>query len=708
MRTIEDVDRDRSVATKIERIQRGGAPRVLDLFAGCGGFSLGFQRAGCEIVGGVELDGHAARSHALNFHGHLAESDPDLFERHATGQDITKLDASAFIRSLGHAVAVEAVDLLVGGPPCPAFTRVGRAKLREIHDHPEAFRHDPRSQLFLPYLRFVRALSPVAVIMENVPDVMNYAGHNLGEEVSDVLDEMGYSAAYTLLNAANYGVPEMRERFFLVGVHRTIGLDPRDLFPAPTRDVVFPPGYKGSRDVAMKTLGKPLEPSSRPSRWVDTPTPSPGSPGPVTTLDAIGDLPAIFGHLLGTISKGRRELGDAGAVEYPADAAERASTYVVRHAWNWPGFESGPRADRLRAHVIRTLSNRDYRLFRAMGEGWQFPEAYRLGNRLFVQQVAALHALGEVLPEESSDGTSLALAVREAALTIREMLSASHPSRSDHWTALRAGWSGLEPLVLRVLGHKAALHAALMELREAASEFPEGLEVRLDLRDRWRDVGELMEGIAGGTAVAIDADALRKELLRYRSVRHVYEKASAAFDLPPSPGTVCDADDSPSVAVLKKQLKDLPPTGPRALYWLVVRFSQLIGDGQMLKMQFVPPYDPTKFPNKWRKMERGEPARTLMAHLGKDSYSHIHYDADQARTLSVREAARLQSFPDGFRFSGAMNPGFRQIGNAVPPLLSYALAGSIVPALRATRVAEGPPVGSDSRPPRQKGPSDVV
>ncbi len=92
-----------------------------------------------------------------------------------------------------------------------------------------------------------------------------------------------------------------------------------------------------------------------------------------------------------------------------------------------------------------------------------------------------------------------------------------------------------------------------------------------------------------------------------------------------------------------------------------------------LLKETVPPYDPGKFPNKWRKMERDRPARTLMAHLGKDSYSHIHYDSDQARTISVREAARLQSFPDGFVFAGTMNPAFRQIGNAVP-LMAFALA----------------------------------
>jgi DNA (cytosine-5)-methyltransferase 1 len=102
---------------------------------------------------------------------------------------------------------------------------------------------------------------------------------------------------------------------------------------------------------------------------------------------------------------------------------------------------------------------------------------------------------------------------------------------------------------------------------------------------------------------------------------------------------------------------------------------------ERLRAAIVPPYDVGKFPNKWRKMWADKPARTLMAHLGKDSYSHIHYDSAQARTISVREAARLQSFPDGFIFCGTMNPAFRQIGNAVPPLLARALARAMMTVL---------------------------
>jgi DNA (cytosine-5)-methyltransferase 1 len=100
-----------------------------------------------------------------------------------------------------------------------------------------------------------------------------------------------------------------------------------------------------------------------------------------------------------------------------------------------------------------------------------------------------------------------------------------------------------------------------------------------------------------------------------------------------------------------------------------------------LKSEYVPPYDPGKFPNKWRKIEPDLPSRTLTAHIGKDTYSHIHYDSMQGRVISVREAARLQSFPDGFKFSGAMNAAFRQIGNAVPPLLAFAVAKKILETL---------------------------
>jgi len=91
----------------------------------------------------------------------------------------------------------------------------------------------------------------------------------------------------------------------------------------------------------------------------------------------------------------------------------------------------------------------------------------------------------------------------------------------------------------------------------------------------------------------------------------------------------------------------------------------------------VPPYKEGRYPNKFRKLWPNQPSRTLPAHIGKDSYSHIHFDSEQARGISLREAARIQSFPDVFKLAGGMNSQLTQIGNAVPPLLAYAVAKSL-------------------------------
>jgi DNA (cytosine-5)-methyltransferase 1 len=100
-----------------------------------------------------------------------------------------------------------------------------------------------------------------------------------------------------------------------------------------------------------------------------------------------------------------------------------------------------------------------------------------------------------------------------------------------------------------------------------------------------------------------------------------------------------------------------------------------------LRRAIVPPYPDDVFVDKWRKLVPEQPSWTVPAHLAKDSYSHIHYDGEQGRSISVREAARLQSFPDAFRFSGNMGDCFRQIGNAVPPLLAWAIAGAVLGVL---------------------------
>jgi DNA (cytosine-5)-methyltransferase 1 len=478
----------RLIRHKIQRLRAGAKPRVLDLFSGCGGISLGFQAAGYEIAAAVEFDADAARSHGLNFHGGE--------DRHSTARDIIATSPEDLTKALGLGPASSAFDVIVGGPPCQAFARVGRSKLREIAEHPEAFRHDPRARLYIEYLSYVEACAPLAVVIENVPDMLNHGGHNLAAEIGEILSGKGYVVRYTLLNAAFYGVPQMRERMILIAIREEIADDVE--LPAPTHWVDLPSGYRGSRAVALKlaTGDNLLTPTSGGSAYKSAPEAAKTLPPAVTTEQAISDLPEILARELlaaGDLRRGTRRL-DA---TLPYGGHNRQNDYVKKMR-SWKGFEG---AGHVRDHVIRYLP-RDYRIFAALKPGDQYPEAHRLALELFEVELQRLATQSARPAEDSED-----------------------------WKALKA--------------------------------------------------------------------------------------------------------------------------------------------------KFVPPYDAGKFPNKWRKMEASAPARTLLAHLGKDGYSHIHYDSCQARPISVREAARLQSFPDGFRFAGTMNPAFRQIGNAVPPLLAQAVATTL-------------------------------
>ena len=478
-----------TVRQKIERLRKGGQPRVLDLFAGCGGLSLGFQAAGFDIVAAIENDPAAARSHGTNFH--------DGKEEHCRARDVLT-PPETFRNSLNLEPVTDAFDAIVGGPPCQAFARVGRPKLREIEDHPQAFLHDPRARLFLEWLRYVDACRPLAVLMENVPDVLNHGGMNVAEETCEVLGNKGYICAYTLLNASLYGVPQMRERMFLIGYRREIANSV--LFPKPTHWTELPPGYGGSRAVALKVL-RQHAPFGGAHRYVSPPEPEDGLPPAVTAEEAICDLPTIDAR--GEVRTGRLRRGARRFdTPLPYDPSRPVSQYA-RMMKTWKGFEA---RDSLYDHVIRFLP-RDFALFSRMNHGDQFPQAWQHAHDMFKERLTAERLAGNDLLKDST----------------------------------------------------------------------------------------------------------------------AYEE---------------------------------------------------------LKRSTVPPYDTGKFPNKWRKMWPDQPARTLMAHLGKDGYSHIHYDSTQARTISVREAARLQSFPDGFRFCGTMNPAFRQIGNAVPPLMAKALAEQIIEHLR--------------------------
>jgi DNA (cytosine-5)-methyltransferase 1 len=491
------------IRSKLARIQDGGPIRYMDMFAGCGGISLGFLTAGFTPVASVENDLWAARSHGANFGARSASGDQPA--HHVPSDAVTETAESVFSGLNLKGATNQQIDVLVGGPPCQAFARVGRAKLREQARRREevsaneAFLVDGRVSLWERYVAFIRATKPVALLMENVPDILNHGGNNVAELVSKSLAEEGYEVAYTLLNAAWYGVPQMRERMILVGFHRASGINPR--FPAPTHHIELPSGYIGSKNAARRVLK--MEGSDH-HRWVADPRPT-ASPA-TSAAHALADLPPLYAQEMlrdGQVRRGAKDPSEP--VDYITNEPSTAYSRLMRE---WFGFATNSTT----GHVFRYLP-RDYKIFAEVQPGWEYPE---------------IHA---------------------------------------HVECKIAEW----------LAHR-------------------------------RRCGLSTDG-------------------RNSDVRQFVAS------------------------------------------WRI-------------------PYDPTKFPNKWWKLRPDAPVRTLMAHLGKDSYSHIHFDSEQARPITIREAARLQSFPDGFVFKGSMNPAFKQIGNAVPPLFAYAIARAMRECLGAPRTPD--------------------
>ena len=222
---------------------------------------------------------------------------------------------------------------------------------------------------------------PVAILMENVPDIMNFGGHNVPEEVCEVLENLGYACAYTLLNAAFYGVPQTRERMFLIAHHREIAESVS--FPEPTHWVALPRGYEDSRQ-ALSNGNSFAEAHN----YVDPPEATNALLPAVTAEEAIGDLPEIDARTLmrkGVLKLGVRRFDSL----IPYDESRSISEYA-RSMKNWTGFEAG---NGVYDHVIRYLP-RDYPLFARMKEGDQYPEAHKLALKMFDEKLWKLARKG--------------------------------------------------------------------------------------------------------------------------------------------------------------------------------------------------------------------------------------------------------------------------------------------------------------------------
>jgi DNA (cytosine-5)-methyltransferase 1 len=174
---------------------------VLDTFAGAGGFSLGFELAGCKIVGGIEMDSWASQTFAHNHKDALVVS-----------KDIQLISDE----ELRDVFADRQPDILLGGPPCQGFS-ICRKNAGDSTD--------PRNSLFNEFLRMARVLQPDYVIMENVPNIENARTHR-GESVVGIikqeLKQLGYHVSHAVLEATDFGIPQIRRRLFVIASAREL------------------------------------------------------------------------------------------------------------------------------------------------------------------------------------------------------------------------------------------------------------------------------------------------------------------------------------------------------------------------------------------------------------------------------------------------------------------------------------------------------
>jgi DNA (cytosine-5)-methyltransferase 1 len=173
-------------------------PIGIDLFAGAGGMSLGFEQAGFDIVAAVEIDPIHCATHEYNF--------PDTTTICASVIDLT----GAEIRRLAK-LGTKDIDVVMGGAPCQGFSLMGK----------RAF-EDPRNQLVFHYVRIVQELNPKYCVFENVRGLTLGKHAQFLEELIVALGVAGYDVLtpYQVLNAADYGVPQDRRRLFLVGTRK--------------------------------------------------------------------------------------------------------------------------------------------------------------------------------------------------------------------------------------------------------------------------------------------------------------------------------------------------------------------------------------------------------------------------------------------------------------------------------------------------------
>ncbi len=221
---------------------------LIDLFCGTGGFTQGFvdYSDSFEIVYAIDSNREAAKTASAN-HARCMVSTEDIRETEPS--------------RVAEQINTSKIDLIVGGPPCQGFSslRPNRSSLEE----------DERNNLFLNFARFVEYFRPKVFVLENVVGLLTHDSGNTLAKIQEVFSDLSYTTDWRVLNAANYGVPQKRERFILIGSRDQTPI----IFPEPTH--FFRGRSIGYRDKSRSPLALELLPPA------------------ISVMEAIDDLPPL-------------------------------------------------------------------------------------------------------------------------------------------------------------------------------------------------------------------------------------------------------------------------------------------------------------------------------------------------------------------------------------------------------------------------------
>ena len=232
----------------------------IDLFAGCGGLSEGFYKQNFNALAHVEINPVACKTLRTRMkHYGYENADESVLELDITSEDV--------LERIENAVKGQEVDIIIGGPPCQAYSSLGRAK------DENAMQDDPRNYLFESYVKVLNKYLPKFFVFENVTGMLTAKinGEHIVNKIVEALSEnykVKFDPKINVLNSANYGVPQIRKRVIIIGVRKDIDIEPEEMYAGITKTHYDPEMCEDERNELIKyvTLREAIEelPAVRP------------------------------------------------------------------------------------------------------------------------------------------------------------------------------------------------------------------------------------------------------------------------------------------------------------------------------------------------------------------------------------------------------------------------------------------------------------